>query len=101
MKIAIFELEDWERGAFARLDEDHQLEYVSEPLSEEGAGRHADADIISAFIYSQLDRPVLEQAALTLSLGALTGPHQIARVLLAEQLYRACTILSGHPYHRA
>jgi 23S rRNA (pseudouridine1915-N3)-methyltransferase len=35
------------------------------------------------------------------SFGRLTWPHQIARILLAEQLYRATTILSGHPYHRA
>lgn len=36
-----------------------------------------------------------------LSLGSMTWPHQIARILLAEQLYRVTTILSGHPYHRA
>jgi 23S rRNA (pseudouridine1915-N3)-methyltransferase len=31
----------------------------------------------------------------------MTWPHQIARILLAEQLYRAAAILSAHPYHRA
>jgi 23S rRNA (pseudouridine1915-N3)-methyltransferase len=40
-------------------------------------------------------------ADLTISLGAATFPHQIVRILLAEQIYRAITILSGHPYHRA
>lgn len=40
-------------------------------------------------------------AALVMSLGALTWPHQLVRIMIAEQLYRAATILSGHPYHRA
>ncbi|HUA53182.1 MAG TPA: 23S rRNA (pseudouridine(1915)-N(3))-methyltransferase RlmH [Candidatus Sulfotelmatobacter sp.] len=48
-----------------------------------------------------LDRAVIERADLVLSLGPLTWPHQLVRVMLAEQLYRADTILSGHPYHRA
>lgn len=39
-------------------------------------------------------------AALTICFGRMTWPHQIVRILAAEQLYRATTILSGHPYHR-
>ena len=38
-------------------------------------------------------------ATLVLSFGPITLPHELARLVLAEQLYRACTILAGHPYH--
>jgi 23S rRNA (pseudouridine1915-N3)-methyltransferase len=43
----------------------------------------------------------LAGATLKLSLGPMTLPHGLARIVLAEQLYRAATVLSGHPYHRA
>ena len=40
-----------------------------------------------------------ERAALVLSFGAITLPHRLVHVVLAEQIYRALTILAGHPYH--
>lgn len=44
---------------------------------------------------------VLKRADQRWSLGSLTLPHMLVRLILAEQLYRATTILAGHPYHRA
>ncbi len=47
-----------------------------------------------------LDASVRQAAAFTLALGPMTWPHLLTRALLAEQLYRAQSILAGHPYHR-
>ena len=42
-----------------------------------------------------------DKATMRLAFGAATWPHQLVRVMLLEQIYRAVSILSGHPYHRA
>jgi 23S rRNA (pseudouridine1915-N3)-methyltransferase len=75
--------------------------------SEELAGRlaawreQAVADL--AFLIGGADghaEPVRARADLLLAFGRATWPHLLVRVMLAEQLYRARTILEGHPYHR-
>ena len=48
-----------------------------------------------------LDPAIKKGADLLLALSALTLPHGLARLLLIEQLYRAASLLQGHPYHRA
>ena len=46
------------------------------------------------------DQTVRDRADLLLSFGPMVWPHMLARVMLAEQLYRAASILAGAPYHR-
>lgn len=48
-----------------------------------------------------LDPGLRAEAGFALSFGAMVWPHALARAMLAEQLYRAATILGGGPYHRA
>ena len=47
-----------------------------------------------------LDPAIRKDAALLLRLSALTLPHALAQIVLCEQIYRAATLLTGHPYHR-
>jgi 23S rRNA (pseudouridine1915-N3)-methyltransferase len=77
--------------------------WSSEDLAAQLAGwRMAGRDL--AFLIGGPDghaAPVLERADQRWSLGPLTLPHMLVRLVLAEQLYRATTLLAGHPYHRA
>ena len=79
-------------------------------------GRTMDSDAFAAFLGARIDEgrdlavliggadghgeAVRARADLVLAFGAMTWPHQIVRILAAEQIYRATTILAGHPYHR-
>ncbi|TNE40633.1 MAG: 23S rRNA (pseudouridine(1915)-N(3))-methyltransferase RlmH [Alphaproteobacteria bacterium] len=68
-------------------------------------GRYADDGVQNlAFLIGGADghsEQTLKSADRLLSLGAMTWPHLMVRGLLAEQLYRAASILANHPYHRA
>ncbi|MCX7899307.1 MAG: 23S rRNA (pseudouridine(1915)-N(3))-methyltransferase RlmH [Methylocystis sp.] len=66
--------------------------------SERDAGRKALWFVIGGA--EGLDESVRARARAMFSFGAMTLPHQLVRLLAAEQIYRAMTILTGHPYHR-
>lgn len=64
----------------------------------------ADSRACACFIIGGADGlapSLMERAKVRLAFGAATWPHQLVRIMLLEQIYRAGTILSGHPYHRA
>lgn len=48
-----------------------------------------------------LDPSFVSHSRRSIAFGSMTWPHRLVRIMLTEQLYRAATILSGHPYHRA
>jgi 23S rRNA (pseudouridine1915-N3)-methyltransferase len=96
---------------FAKIPPSHRLialDPSGEALSSEAFAarlaklRDGGAEGV-AFVIGGADglSPELLAKAKAISLGAMTLPHGLARIVLAEQLYRAATILSGHPYHRA
>ncbi len=62
------------------------------------SGREAVAFVIGG--QDGLGDEIKRRADFSIAFGAATWPHQFVRIMLLEQLYRATTILSGHPYHR-
>lgn len=71
---------------FARFLQDHQVRAL--PL------------LFAVGPADGFSEPVRKAAKVTLSLGKMTLAHELARIVLLEQIYRAFTILQGHPYHR-
>lgn len=92
-----------DKAALVVLDETGRSE-TSEAFAERLAQWRDEGVRDTAFVIGGpdgLDHQFRAGARAVLALGAMTWPHQIVRLLLAEQLYRASTILSGHPYHRS
>jgi 23S rRNA (pseudouridine1915-N3)-methyltransferase len=83
------------------LDERGQTWTTAELARAMGGWR--DSALDAAFVIGSADGladSVKRGANVVISLSALTLPHGLARVVLAEQLYRAASLLQGHPYHR-
>lgn len=86
MKIVMFEVEEHERGAFRPLESAHEVVYVQEPLSSRDAARHADAEAVSVFVNSRLDKETLDRLpALQLVVTRSTGFDHIDTVHCAER----------------
>lgn len=77
--------------------------YSSEQLSQRlEAWRQQGRDLVFMIGGPEGHAPeVMAAANESWSLGPLTLPHMLVRLLVAEQLYRACSLLANHPYHRA
>ncbi len=89
------------REVLVALDETGKALSSVELAAWLGAQRDAARDVTFAVGGDQgLDASVRARAALVLSLSRMTLPHRLARVVLAEQVYRAFTILAGAPYHK-
>ena len=76
---------------------------TSEAFAERIARQRDEGTAVMAFLIGGADGhgdAALARADTVLSLGPMTWPHLLARAMLAEQLWRAASILSGHPYHR-
>ena len=92
-----------DKSALVTLDE--HGESIDSSSFARHLGRWRDESVAhTIFVIGGADglSPELQRKAkLRLAFGRATWPHQLVRVLLLEQIYRAATILAGHPYHRA
>ncbi len=97
-------LEKYAGGADVRVALDERGRNMSsQAFAEKLAHWRDDGRRGAAFLLGGADGHAQQTRAaadLELSFGAATWPHQLARVMLCEQIYRAITILCGHPYHR-
>jgi 23S rRNA (pseudouridine1915-N3)-methyltransferase len=91
-----------DKSSIIALDE--RGDSIESPVFARHLGRWRD-DAVPAAVFliggaDGLSPELRRKAKLRLAFGKATWPHQMVRVMLLEQVYRAATILSGHPYHR-
>jgi len=89
-------------GWLAALDERGAALTSAQWAAEIGRARDASVPAYAVVIGGPdgLDPALRSAARSVVSFGAMTWPHQLVRVMAAEQIYRALSILAGHPYHR-
>ncbi len=93
---------DSHKGLVVLLDETGE-NLTSRQFADSLAAWRDDGRGDALFVIGPVDGfdPALKtRGHMTLSLGKMTWPHMLTRIMLAEQLWRAISILSGHPYHR-
>ncbi|WP_295476895.1 23S rRNA (pseudouridine(1915)-N(3))-methyltransferase RlmH [Sutterella sp.] len=92
-----------EPGDFVVVLDEHGRDFTTVEFARALAEWRMEGDRIVFVIGGPdgLSPAVKERAHRTMRLSAMTLPHALARVLLAEQIYRAWSIEAGHPYHRA
>jgi 23S rRNA (pseudouridine1915-N3)-methyltransferase len=92
-----------EKSVLVALDERGQS--IDSTAFARHLGRWRDESVANTFFLiggaDGLSPDLRRKAKLSVAFGAATWPHQMVRVMLLEQIYRAATILAGHPYHRA
>jgi 23S rRNA (pseudouridine1915-N3)-methyltransferase len=92
-----------EKSVLVALDE--HGENIDSAAFARHLGRWRDESVASTIFAiggaDGLSPDLRRKARLRMAFGAATWPHQMVRVMLLEQIYRAATILAGHPYHRA
>ena len=89
-------------GIVVALDE-RGRSMASEPFAQQIGRWRDDGRPAASFVIGGadgLDPEFVAKADLVLSFSPMVWPHQLVRIMLAEQLYRTTTILTGHPYHR-
>jgi 23S rRNA (pseudouridine1915-N3)-methyltransferase len=90
-------------GAFVIACDEHGQTFTSRAFADRIAKLRDDGTRTLAFVIGGadgLDAAVLARADQTLAFGPQTWPHALARAMLAEQLYRAASLMAGQPYHR-
>ena len=92
-----------EKSAVVALDQ--RGDQIDSAAFARHLGRFRDEQVASTIFLiggaDGLSPDLRRKAKLSLAFGSATWPHQLVRVMLLEQIYRAATILAGHPYHRA
>ncbi|MFW5828941.1 MAG: hydroxyacid dehydrogenase [Planctomycetota bacterium] len=95
MKIVIYDVEQWERDGFPDLGEEHEVVMIERQLTAESAAEHADADIVSVFIYSRPDAEALQRFDhLRMIAARSTGTDHLPTDYCEEQGIAICNVPS-------